>query len=85
MALLSELLLDAGGDSYLERRFLRLVRFAGFPRPHCQVVMKSHGQRVARVDFTFPGSMIVVEVSGRLGHVSDRDRQRDARRRNQRL
>jgi len=34
-----------------------------------------------RVDFQFHNGL-VVEVSGRLGHTSDRDRQREARRRN---
>jgi Protein of unknown function (DUF559) len=71
--LLRELMIDSGGESHLERRFLRLVRTAGLPRPDCQVVYRSGGRTVARV---------IVEVSGRLGHVSDRDRQRDARRRN---
>lgn len=80
--LLSELLLDSGGESYLERRFLRLLRTAGLPRPDCQVIFRDNGQRVARVDFSFPATKTVVEVSGRLGHTSDRDRQRDARRRN---
>jgi hypothetical protein len=76
------LLLDSGGDSYLERRFLELVRTAGLPRPTCQVMHSLDGKRIARVDFQFPDTKIIVEVSGRLGHVSDRDRQRDARRRN---
>ena len=76
------LLLDTGGDSFLERRFLALVRKAGLPRPTCQVVHRLDGTRIARVDFEFPGTGIIVEVSGRMGHVSDRDRQRDARRRN---
>ncbi len=80
--LLSELLLDAGGESHLERRFLRLLRTAGYPRPECQIVFRNNGQRVARVDFVFPATRTIVEVSGRLGHTSDRDRQRDARRRN---
>lgn len=80
---LSELLLDSGGESHLERRFLRLMRGAGIPRPECQVIFRRSGQRVARVDFTFPATRTIVEVSGRLGHTSDRDRQRDARRRNQ--
>jgi hypothetical protein len=79
---LQELLLDSGGESYLERRFLRLLRAAGLPRPECQVVFKSKGRHVARVDFRFRDADVVVEVSGRLGHTSDRDRQRDARRRN---
>ena len=78
--LLRELLLDSGGESHLERRFLRLVRLAGFPRPQCQVVVGSRTRRTMRVDFLF--DRVVVEVSGRLGHISDRDRQKDARRRN---
>jgi very-short-patch-repair endonuclease len=49
----------------------------------CQVVHRADGRTIARVDFLFPGTDIVVEVTGRLGHVSDRDRQRDARRRNE--
>ena len=35
-----------------------------------------------RVDFEFQDVNLVVEVSGRFGHSSDRDRQKDARRRN---
>lgn len=81
-ALVAELLLDSGGESLLERRFLRLVRDAGLPRPDCQVAMRADDITVARVDFRFPHTNVVVEVSGRLGHTSDRDRQKDARRRN---
>lgn len=81
--LLRELLLDSGGESFLERRFLRLVRRSGLPRPRCQVVHRAGAARCIRVDFLFEAWCVVVEVSGRLGHVSDRDRQRDARRRNQ--
>lgn len=79
---LRELLLDSGGESYLERRFLQLVRKAGLPRPDPQVAFQANGSTVARVDFHFPGTRIVVEVSGRLGHTSDTDRRKDARRRN---
>ncbi len=80
--LLRELLLDSGGESYLERRFLRLMREHGMPRPECQVVFKTGGVTVARVDFFFRAANVVVEVSGRRGHSSDSDRRRDARRRN---
>jgi hypothetical protein len=80
--LLRELLLDSGGESFLERRFLRLVRGHGLPRPECQVVYRAGGATIARVDFRFPEAHLVVEVSGRLGHTSDRERQKDARRRN---
>ncbi|MBI5090655.1 MAG: DUF559 domain-containing protein [Actinobacteria bacterium] len=82
-SMLKALVLDSGGDSYLERRFLAPVRRARLPRPRCQVVHRSDGKRIARVDFQFVGTNIIVEVSGRLGHASDRDRRRDARRRNE--
>lgn len=78
---LRTLVLDSGGESYLERAFLRLVRAAGLPRPTPQVVHRSRDGKVMRVDFEFHDGLIV-EVSGRRGHSSDRDRQRDARRRN---
>jgi very-short-patch-repair endonuclease len=80
--LLRTLLLDSGGESYLERRFLALVRRERLPRPTCQVMHTSGNKTIARVDFLFPGTNVVVEVSGRLGHASDRERQKDARRRN---
>ena len=80
--LMRELLLDSGGESFLERRFLRLLRELRLPRPDCQVVFRRDNRTVARVDFLFPGTNVIVEVSGRLGHTSDSDRQRDAHRRN---
>ncbi|MFZ4719671.1 MAG: hypothetical protein ACOYMR_09615, partial [Ilumatobacteraceae bacterium] len=79
--LLRELMLDAGGESALERRFLRLMRTVGLPRPRTQVEYARESTRAMRVDFQF-GAGLVAEVSGRLGHTSDRDRQKDARRRN---
>lgn len=82
MRLLDEVLLDAGGHTWLERRFLRLVRTAGLHRPQCQVVHRAGGRFVARVDFEFAPASVIVEVSGRRGHVSESDRRRDARRRN---
>ena len=80
--LLRELLLDSGGESHLERRFLRLLRTNGLPRPDTQVVVRRSGSTLARVDFMFRRQAIVVEVSGRIGHSSDSSRQKDARRRN---
>jgi very-short-patch-repair endonuclease len=76
--LMRELLLDSGGESFLERRFLRLVRLEGLPAPKCQVTFRGSSNVPLRVDFVF--GQLVVEVSGRLGHSSDRDRQRSARR-----
>ena len=80
---LDELLLDAGGHSMLERRFLALMRAASLPRPSTQVVHRAETRTYARVDFCFEEFGIVVEVSGRLGHVSDAERARDAQRRNE--
>ncbi len=79
--LLKQLLLDAGGESDLERRFLRLVRTAGLPRPTCQVPFRDSNGRAIRVDFQF--GHVLVEVNGVLGHSSESDRRKDARRRNE--
>lgn len=81
--LIDALLPDSGGHSPLERRFLRLIRTAGLPRPTTQVIHRLGTRTIARVDFCFEDHDVVVEVSGRLGHVSDADRARDAQRRNE--
>ncbi len=47
---LDALLLDSGGETVLERAFLRLMRQAGLPRPATQVVRRRGGEHVARVD-----------------------------------
>jgi very-short-patch-repair endonuclease len=80
---LERVMLDAGGHSWLERKFLRLMRESGLPRPRCQVVRHDSTGRVMRLDFHFDGTPVVAEVSGRKGHSSDVDRRRDARRRNE--
>jgi very-short-patch-repair endonuclease len=82
---LDRLLVDSGGESRLERLFLQLVRRAGLPRPATQRVMRRDSRHVARVDFLFEASRVVVEVTGRVGHSSPADRQRDAQRRNELL
>jgi hypothetical protein len=66
--LLDELLLDSGGHTVLERKFLQLVRHAGLPRPRTQVLHRRDGRTFARVDFLFDDHGVVVEVSGRQGH-----------------
>jgi very-short-patch-repair endonuclease len=81
--LLDQLLTDAGGHTPLERAFLELVRRAGLPRPNCQQIYRKDGKTVARVDFSFEPSPVVVEVSGRRGHSTDTERAKDARRRNE--
>ena len=77
------LLPDSGGHTQLERRFLALVRRAGMPRPRTQVIHRAVGRTYARVDFLFDDLGVVVEVSGRLGHVSDAERERAMQRRHE--
>ena len=72
-------LVDTGGESRLERWFLKLVRDAGIPRPMLQKVFRADGRTVARVDAFFPGNL-VVELAGHATHSSRRARQRDAQR-----
>ncbi|CAN5725362.1 hypothetical protein BH18ACT2_BH18ACT2_00190 [soil metagenome] len=80
---LDRLLVDAGGHTMLERRFLELMRCAGLPRPMTQLVHRRDGRTVARVDFCFQQHALVVEVSGRKGHSSPSERACDAQRRNE--
>ena len=78
---ITELLRDAGGHSILEREFLALLRAAGVPRPQTQRVVPAADDQSPRVDFSFAVDMIV-EVTGRVGHSSPTERERDAERRN---
>lgn len=82
---IDELLLDSGGHTMLERRFLELVRRAGLPRPIPQVVVRDGDRTMARVDFMYRELQVVVEVSGQLGHASAAERARDAQRRGELL
>ena len=61
------LLVDAGGESLLERQFLKLVRAAGLPRPITQARIAAHGQQVARVDFLFEAQRVVRDERGIRG------------------
>ena len=81
--LIDFLLVDSGGHSMLERRFLQLVREAGLPRPVTQAIHRKGKRHIARVDFLFEEAGVVVEVSGRLGHTTPTERARDAQRRNE--
>jgi very-short-patch-repair endonuclease len=78
-----EMIVDSGGHTHLERRFLELVREAGLPRPRTQVVFRVGSRHVARVDFLFDDAGVVIEVSGQKGHASPSERARDAQRRNE--
>lgn len=77
---LVDVLIDTGGESYLERRFLEILRRAGLSRPQLQRVYGDGTRTIARVDARFPGGL-VVEVEGHATHSSRRHRQRDEQRR----
>lgn len=79
---LDVLLANSGGHSFLERRFLKLIRSAGLPVPATQAEHHLDGRFVARVDFLYEAEDLVIEVTGALGHSSARHRTRDAERRN---
>ena len=81
--LLRTLLLDSGGESFLEREFLRLLRRRGLPRPASQITYRRDGVRAIRVDFEYVDHGLVIEVSGKRGHSSDSDRRKDIQRRNE--
>jgi hypothetical protein len=81
--LVESLLVDAGGESVLERRFLEIIREAALPRPATQIVINNGHHRIGRVDFVWDDLRVVVEVSGSLGHSSPSERTKDAQRRNE--
>jgi hypothetical protein len=51
--LLRTLLLDSGGESFLERAFLKLARIHGLPRPATQIVYRTDTNLAIRVDFEY--------------------------------
>jgi len=65
-------------QSELETRFLELVRHAGLPAPHCNVVVDG-----VPVDFHWPAHNLIVEVDGFRYHRTrasfEDDRRRDTR------
>jgi len=79
-AKLIDALVDTGGESALERRFLAVVRRAGLPRPRLQRVYRAGTRTMARVDAEFPGGLIV-ELAGHGTHATRAQRQRDEQRR----
>ena len=76
---LIDALVDTGGESSLERRFLALIRKAGLPRPQLRRVYRSGTRTLARVDAEFPGDLII-ELACHGTHATRLQRQRDAQR-----
>ncbi len=62
-------------DSHLERRFLRLIKQAGLPKPQTQQLLHGH-----RVDFHWPELGLVVETDGLRYHRTPTQQAKDRRR-----
>ena len=72
-------MIDIGGESALERRFLAIVRQAGLSRPRMQRIYRSGTRTSARVDAEFNCGLII-ELAGHGTHATRLQRQRDAQR-----
>ena len=82
---LDALMPDTGGETPLERLFLGVLRRNHLPRPTTQHRVIGPKGFIGRVDFVYEDLRLVIEVTGRKGHASDAERQRDAQRRNELL
>lgn len=60
--------LEGETQSWLEREYLRILRDAGVPTPASQVVLGKRRDALIRVDFSFRGTPVVVEVLGYRWH-----------------
>lgn len=69
-----------GGQSWLEREYLRLIGSAGIPKPSTQVILGRRGTTLIRVDFHFPGTPVVVEVLGYRFHSTSHQQSIDMQR-----
>lgn len=69
-------------DSALEVRFLIVIRRHRLPVPVRQQVIRDENGFVARVDFAYPDSGVIIEVESRKHHLSPADWERDLRRHN---
>lgn len=54
-------------QSYLETRFVQLVRSAGLPEADRQFRVESAG-RIAYLDFAYPAKRLAIELDGYEGH-----------------
>ena len=70
-------------ESWLEREFLRVLAAAGLELPVCQQRIDRRGAFVARVDFLYRATWVVIEVLGHEHHSTARQLAADARRRNE--
>jgi very-short-patch-repair endonuclease len=71
-----------GGQSWLEREVLRVLDAANLPKPATQVVLSRRGDKLIRVDFSYPGTPIIVEALGYKWHRTGAQMRIDAERAN---
>jgi len=83
VAVFNRVMESAGVQSWLERQFLGLMRSSGLPKPTLQRTYRADGAHIARVDFDFSPTPMIVEVGGRKGYLSFDERRRQERRRNE--
>lgn len=83
LAVFNRVMESAGVQSWLERRFLALMRSSGLPKRALQRTYRSDGNHVARVDFDFGPKPVIVEVGGQKGYLSFDERRRQEHRRNE--
>ncbi len=70
-------------DSQLEDRFLRLLQRSDFPEPRSQFeVLDEFGRFVARVDFAYPATKLLIEIDGAEFHSDQATFRRDRVRQN---
>ena len=82
LAVLEQRELTRGGESWLEREYLRLLATARLPRPDTQVVLAEASNRIVRVDCHFAGTDVVVELLGYRFHRTRSQMNRDTDRQN---
>jgi hypothetical protein len=81
-ALISERAEGEVPQSVLERRFLRLVKQLGLPKPVCQLPVRRPDGSRAYLDFAWVAEGVAVEVDGHRSHSTRRQRQHDNERSN---
>ncbi len=77
-------LLDPRAESPTESIVRALLVLAGLPQPECNVDIHAHGRWIARVDLCWREERVIVEYDGAV-HLQERQRRRDAVRRNELL
>lgn len=82
VAVFEQVVAEGVVESWLERKFLAVLRAAQLPLPAAQRRYTLAGFGVVRVDFEFAPLPVVIEVGGRRGYLSFAERQRQEQRRN---